>query len=410
MTDQPTPADNRSCPNCKHSQHLPGTECEAGVDHGPKRWHRCLCLARPGAALACPPQMNCQGGTLGYADVWYLQHGHTLMSNDGAVSPEALKTSPAAVRQAADAPAVAPTAPPAACPECGDTGACNGGPCPLLDRHERYVAAILDALARDTSRGPNWGAAATAVMAVADAEVVQAMRAMHDTKEEEAARLRAEVERLRTNRATEPVCICGHPEAQHIEDVCQTCGCGDYLEPQDAAHVIDRWRKAALAQRDARRATVLRELADVAETLRQFEPAYGPRKDAQVSENVGVLRVADHFRRLADEAQQHAVVPCMRPMPHPAHSHSGFRKGDVVHGRCPGVEAQQPETEATATEEHRVVGYRWPHGTFLYCTRHAYDPALPCTPLTSDDLPDGGVCSWCGTDVLIPAPTEEPTR
>ncbi|MFD7428434.1 hypothetical protein ACFV6Z_15500 [Streptomyces sp. NPDC059818] len=52
------------------------------------------------------------------------------------------------------------------------------------------------------------------------------------------------------------------------------------------------------------RAAVLREAADIAETLRQFEPAYGPRKDAQISENVGVLRVADHLRRMADEAQQ----------------------------------------------------------------------------------------------------------
>ncbi|MFE7626069.1 hypothetical protein [Streptomyces sp. NPDC057509] len=59
----------------------------------------------------------------------------------------------------------------------------------------------------------------------------------------------------------------------------------------------------------ADRAAVLREAADIAETLRQFEPAYGPRKDAQVSENVGVLRVADHFRRLADEAQPTEAHP-----------------------------------------------------------------------------------------------------
>lgn len=52
----------------------------------------------------------------------------------------------------------------------------------------------------------------------------------------------------------------------------------------------------------ADRAAVLNEAADVAESLRQFDPAYGARKDAQVSENVGVLRVADHLRRLAGEA------------------------------------------------------------------------------------------------------------
>ncbi|MFC8065450.1 hypothetical protein [Streptomyces sp. NPDC057293] len=50
-------------------------------------------------------------------------------------------------------------------------------------------------------------------------------------------------------QAPVPVCICGHPEERHFEDVCQTCGCGDYLEPRDAAEVIDRWRQAALTAR-----------------------------------------------------------------------------------------------------------------------------------------------------------------
>lgn len=50
------------------------------------------------------------------------------------------------------------------------------------------------------------------------------------------------------------------------------------------------------------RADVLREAAEIAESLRQFEPAYGARKSAQVSENVGILRVADELRRRAGEA------------------------------------------------------------------------------------------------------------
>ncbi|WP_333743538.1 hypothetical protein [Streptomyces ardesiacus] len=49
------------------------------------------------------------------------------------------------------------------------------------------------------------------------------------------------------------------------------------------------------------RRAVLREAADIAEAQRQFEPAYGARKSAQVSENVGILRVAEHLRRVADE-------------------------------------------------------------------------------------------------------------
>lgn len=52
------------------------------------------------------------------------------------------------------------------------------------------------------------------------------------------------------------------------------------------------------------RAAVLRGIADHAESLRQFEHATGARASAQVSENLGILRVADDLRRLADEAEQ----------------------------------------------------------------------------------------------------------
>lgn len=51
------------------------------------------------------------------------------------------------------------------------------------------------------------------------------------------------------------------------------------------------------------RAAVLREAADIADGLRQFEPTSGARKSAQVSENVGILRVVEELRRLAAETQ-----------------------------------------------------------------------------------------------------------
>jgi hypothetical protein len=57
---------------------------------------------------------------------------------------------------------------------------------------------------------------------------------------------------------------------------------------------------AVMAVADAEIPTLLRALADMAEDLRQFEPANGPRKAAQISENVGVLRVAAVLRQLAD--------------------------------------------------------------------------------------------------------------
>jgi hypothetical protein len=64
-----------------------------------------------------------------------------------------------------------------------------------------------------------------------------------------------------------------------------------------------RFADAVMAVADAEFPTVLRLAADVAESLRQFEPATGARKSAQVSENVGILRVADELRRMADELQ-----------------------------------------------------------------------------------------------------------
>lgn len=104
-------------------------------------------------------------------------------------------------------------------------------------------------------------------------------------------------------------CICGHPEQQHFEDACQTCDCGDYTEPQDARDAIARWRQEALSKRDLRRVATLREAADIAESLCELTPAYGARKAAQISENVGVLRVADHFRALAADAAAGAHPP-----------------------------------------------------------------------------------------------------
>ncbi|MFC7880451.1 hypothetical protein ACFUVV_00985 [Streptomyces sp. NPDC057376] len=80
--------------------------------------------------------------------------------------------------------------------------------------------------------------------------------------------------------------------------------------PDDQAAEITRLRielgntlKKAAADRCTDYAAGLRDAADIAEQQRQFEPAYGARKSAQVSENVGILRVAEELRRRADEVQ-----------------------------------------------------------------------------------------------------------
>lgn len=88
------------------------------------------------------------------------------------------------------------------------------------------------------------------------------------------------------------------------------------------------------------RAAVLRETADHAESLRQFDPVYGARKGAQISENLGILRVADSLRRMADEAQQPTPAPAEETKPETFREWLGRQR---VAGTGTGV---QLETEA----------------------------------------------------------------
>lgn len=54
---------------------------------------------------------------------------------------------------------------------------------------------------------------------------------------------------------------------------------------------------------------------------------------------------------------------------------------------------------ALAVQGYReIVAWRGEITGNLYCPDHA--PRKSCTPLTSGDLPDGGVCVDCGKDVL----------
>lgn len=92
MTDESHDPQPATCPGCQHKSHAPGVECEAGVDHGLKRWHRCLCLSQAPSNTACHPLMDCQGGHFGYSDIWHLQRGRTLSSANGPVTPDVLTT------------------------------------------------------------------------------------------------------------------------------------------------------------------------------------------------------------------------------------------------------------------------------------------------------------------------------
>jgi predicted esterase len=60
-------------------------------------------------------------------------------------------------------------------------------------------------------------------------------------------------------------------------------------------------------------------------------------------------------------------------------------------------------TDLNATADSDVVAYRDPdRPAVLLCRGHG-GGYWELIPVTSDDLPDGGFCTWvdCGTDVLI---------
>ncbi|MGW9437972.1 hypothetical protein [Streptomyces sp. NPDC055607] len=75
----------------------------------------------------------------------------------------------------------------------------------------------------------------------------------------------------------------------------------------------------------------------------------------------------------------------------------------------PTAAARQATGQAYTTPEADVVAYRnSDRPGVLLCREHG-EGWMGLTPLTADDLPDGGICTWgreygheCGRDVLIP--------
>ena len=84
----------------------------------------------------------------------------------------------------------------------------------------------------------------------------------------------------------------------------------DHCRTEGPSCVVDDPRNIAAAVAEAARAVLYREAADVAESLRQFERCTGPRRAAQTSENVGILRVAEELRR---QAAACPTAPAARP-------------------------------------------------------------------------------------------------
>ena len=66
-------------------------------------------------------------------------------------------------------------------------------------------------------------------------------------------------------------------------------------------------------------------------------------------------------------------------------------------------------TTPTPPDADRIVAYRSHGGRILRCLAHIPTSAMDdFTPVASEDLPDGGICTYpdCGTDVLIDTPDD----
>jgi hypothetical protein len=169
-----------------------------------------------------------------------------------------------------------------------------------------------------------------------------------------------------------------------------------------------RWRADAEADADAvlavlpapaDRAAVLREAAEVAARF---------NSDCQ---NCAVeLEVATKLRRMADEAQQPETQARLAAYQTCGVCSSGYPTG----GSCGGcafnarmAAEARPVFELPGPD---VVAYRNSQRPGVLLCREHGDGWWGLTPLTSDDLPDGGTCTYgdpadpddvCGRDVLI---------
>jgi hypothetical protein len=79
-------------------------------------------------------------------------------------------------------------------------------------------------------------------------------------------------------------------------------------------------------------------------------------------------------------------------------------RGGFKTAEQPAAVAQQPQE----ADGDRIVAYQSPGGTALFCTRHRDELSPYWPPVFSEDLPDGGICTYstCGVDVLIPQQPE----
>ncbi|WP_404974764.1 hypothetical protein [[Kitasatospora] papulosa] len=162
------------------------------------------------------------------------------------------------------------------------------------------------------------------------------------------------------DRAT--VCICGHTEAQHFEDVCQVCDCGDYMVPEAAREMIAHLRGAALAKQDGRRATTLREGADLIEQalIHSVTPASSERDEVW---DQAVRAAATELRNVADGVAAEAQQPTPAEAHQPEHTWAAELHDPLANEWVPGTRYLVRDRAVNALEHARKIAATWKDGT-----------------------------------------------
>ncbi|MFF6781402.1 hypothetical protein [Streptomyces sp. NPDC012510] len=225
----------------------------------------------------------------------------------------------------------------------------------IADRPERYAVAIHDAMEPDLSlvdQEPGQQAlfarAAEAVVALADSEQATLRRKL------------AAAEKIREN--------------------------ADFHLGQEMARRQLGEKEAARLSAD--RAAVLNAAAQHLYTA--LFPAVYDDMGQKAAE--GVQRAVSELRRLAAEAISPwrilGIANCQTPATH--------NQGCACTAAGVGQDGAQPS-------ELIIVAYRASGARVLRCRAHAPSDHTGFTPLTAEDLPDGGICTYpeCGVDVLM---------
>ena len=174
------------------------------------------------------------------------------------------------------------------------------------------------------------------------------------------------------------------------------------VNPRSAAAAV-----LAVLPPAAARAAVLLEAAD------ELDRYVGKQSSDAAPEVEGARLVIRELRRIASQPAPVEPGKCGDYSPSGAYrctqpaGHLGYhRRTRPDSDEWSSWIGELPETveSAVAEQQHsdRTIAYRSPGGHYLYCTRHTGELGDSWTPVTSDDLPEGGLCSKCGADVLIP--------